>query len=117
MGENRNGDCVESVCSDSDLKPKAPVQTKMDLFGFGFDRDLATEQLALFCYTSGVSFVCFENPHNKECFRLLNVGYLLPSQKALSTSLLNAETASINKWKDGCSKKNLYALQIQTQLS
>ena len=81
MHKNTNGDCVESVCSDSDLKPKAAVQTKMDSFGFGFDSDLATKQLALFCYTSGVSFVCFENPHNKEIFRLLNAGCLPPSQK------------------------------------
>ena len=36
--KNTNGDCVESVCSDSDLKPKAAVQTKMDAFGFGFFR-------------------------------------------------------------------------------
>ena len=64
--KNTNGDCVESVCSDSDLKPKAAVQTKMDSFGFGFDSDLATKQLALFCYTSGVSFVCLEYTHFKE---------------------------------------------------
>ena len=104
--KNTNGDCVESVCSGSDLKPKAAVQTKMDSFGFGF----FFEQLALFCYTSGVSFVCLENPHFKEFCRLLNVGYLPPSRKALSTSLLNAETASINKWKDGLlSQKILFA--------
>ena len=34
--KNTNGDWVESVCSGSDLKPKAAVQTKMDLFGFVF---------------------------------------------------------------------------------
>ena len=34
--KNTNGGCVESVCSGSDLKPKAAVQTKMDSFGFGF---------------------------------------------------------------------------------
>ena len=115
MHKNTNGDCVESVCSDSDLKPKAAVQTKMDSFGFGFDSDLATKQLALFCYTSGVSFVCFENPHNKEIFRLLNAGCLPP--KAFSTSLLDAQKASINKWKDVCFPKNLQVMDIQTQLS
>ena len=38
--KNTNGDWVESVCSGSDLKPKAAVQK----IGFGF-----FEQLALFC--------------------------------------------------------------------
>ena len=66
------------------------------------------EQLALFCYTSGVSFVCLEYPHFKEFCRLLNAGYLPPSRKALSTSLLNAENASINKWKDGLLSQKLY---------
>jgi hypothetical protein len=107
----KNTNCeMESVCFDSDLKPKAPAQTKMDSFGFGFDSSLATEQLALFCYTSGVSFVCFENPHFKEFCRLLNTGSLPPSRKARSTSLLTAENTSINKWKDGLLSQELICL-------
>ena len=108
---------IWNLCVDLDFKPKASVQTNMDSFGFGFDSALATEQLALFCYTSGVSFVCFENAHFKQFCCLLNAGYVPPSRKALSTSLLDAENASINKWEDGYFPKNLFALQIQTQLS
>jgi hypothetical protein len=108
--KNTSSDCAESLSSESDLKPKAPVQSKMGSFGFGFNGASATEQLALFCYTSGVSFVAFENPHFKEFCRLLNASYVLPGRRALSTSLLDAESSRINKWKDGLLSTELLCL-------
>jgi len=111
--KNTNGHCGNLCVLVRIWSPKLQSKQRwIHLVSFFF------EQLALFCYTSRVSFVCLEYPHFKEFCRLLNAGYLPPSRKALSTSLLNAENASINKWKDGLlSQKLLFALQIQTQLS
>ena len=70
-----NYDEVSGCNSDLDKKPAAVnsvSQSKISQFGFSLNRDRANEQLALFCYTSGVAFICFENPHFLEFCRVLN---------------------------------------------
>ena len=89
---------VSGFNSDLDEKPAAVnsvSQSKISQFGFSLNRDRANEQLALFCYTSGVSFICFDNPHFLEFCRILNIVYVPPSRRVIVTSLLDAANSKV----------------------
>ena len=45
------------------MKRKKPMQETIERYGQSLVLECANEELCLFCFTSGISFLSLENPH------------------------------------------------------
>jgi hypothetical protein len=75
------------------------MQPTMERYTHSVLRERADEELGLFCYTSGISFLSLENPHFTNFCKTLNPGYNPPSRRVLSSSMLDEADRKVTEWK------------------
>ena len=94
----------------SEDRKRPLVKPSVRQYAFSCVAEKANEHLAMCCFTSGVSFHCFENPHFIEFCNILNNGYNPPSRKVIAGSLLDKIDNQLNLWKTSILQKEIYCL-------
>ena len=86
------------------------MQSKVTSHAHSYSFACAKRELALFTYTSGVSFNCLENPHFRKFCSHLSASFVPPSAHSLANPLLDEADAELNVWKAPLLQEGLICL-------